>query len=47
MCSGAIVLYGIRTVVVGENRTFMGEEEWLREVEAFAWTSFRTRPASP
>jgi cytosine/creatinine deaminase len=30
MCSGAIVLYGIRTVVVGENRTFMGEEEWLR-----------------
>ena len=31
MCSGAIVLYGIRTVVVGENRTFMGEEEWLRE----------------
>jgi cytosine/creatinine deaminase len=31
MCSGAIVLYGIRTVVVGENRTFMGEEGWLRE----------------
>jgi cytosine deaminase len=31
MCSGAIVLYGIRTVVVGENRTFMGEEEWLRD----------------
>ena len=30
MCSGAIVLYGIRHVVVGENRTFMGEEEWLR-----------------
>ena len=30
MCSGAIVLYGIRTVVVGENRTFMGEEDWLR-----------------
>jgi cytosine/creatinine deaminase len=30
MCSGAIVLYGIRTVVVGENRTFTGEEEWLR-----------------
>jgi cytosine/creatinine deaminase len=30
MCSGAVVLYGIRTVVVGENRTFMGEEEWLR-----------------
>src|SRR5947199_826270 len=30
MCSGAIVLYGIPTVVVGENRTFMGEEAWLR-----------------
>jgi creatinine deaminase len=30
MCSGAIVLYGIRHVIVGENRTFMGEEEWLR-----------------
>jgi len=29
MCSGAIVLYGIRKVVIGENRTFMGEEEWL------------------
>lgn len=30
MCSGAIVLYGIPRVVVGENRTFLGEEEWLR-----------------
>lgn len=30
MCSGAIVLYGIPRVVVGENRTFGGEEEWLR-----------------
>src|SRR3954467_10248684 len=30
MCSGAILLYGIPTVVVGENRTFMGEEDWLR-----------------
>jgi len=30
MCSGTIVLYGIPTVIVGENRTFMGEEEWLR-----------------
>jgi cytosine/creatinine deaminase len=29
MCSGAILLYGIPRVVVGENRTFMGEEEWL------------------
>jgi cytosine/creatinine deaminase len=30
MCSGAILLYGIRTVIVGENRTFMGEEDLLR-----------------
>ncbi|WP_018139171.1 MULTISPECIES: nucleoside deaminase [unclassified Thioalkalivibrio] len=30
MCSGAIVLYGIPRVVVGENATFMGEEDWLR-----------------
>lgn len=30
MCSGAILLYGIRTVIVGENETFMGEEELLR-----------------
>ena len=29
MCSGAIVLYGIRKVVIGENRTFLGEEKWL------------------
>ena len=29
MCSGAIVLYGIPTVVIGENRSFMGEERWL------------------
>ena len=30
MCTGAILLYGIPHVVVGENRTFIGEEEWLR-----------------
>lgn len=30
MCSGAILLYGIPKVVVGENKTFLGEEEWLR-----------------
>jgi cytosine deaminase len=30
MCSGAILLYGIPHVIVGENRTFMGEEDWLR-----------------
>ena len=30
MCSGAILLYGIPRVVVGENRTFLGEEQLLR-----------------
>jgi creatinine deaminase len=30
MCSGAILLYGIPRVVVGENVTFLGEEELLR-----------------
>ena len=30
MCSGAILLYGITTVIVGENQTFLGEEELLR-----------------
>lgn len=30
MCSGAILLYGIPRVVVGENVTFMGEEDLLR-----------------
>ncbi|MGI9089322.1 MAG: nucleoside deaminase [Chthoniobacterales bacterium] len=30
MCSGAIVLYGIPRVIVGENTTFQGAEEYLR-----------------
>src|SRR5262245_55875720 len=30
MCSGAILLYGIPRVVVGENQTFRGEEDLLR-----------------
>ena len=30
MCSGTVLLYGIPKVVVGENHTFMGEEELLR-----------------
>jgi creatinine deaminase len=30
MCSGAILLYGIPHVIVGENRTFIGEEDLLR-----------------
>lgn len=29
MCSGAIMLYGIPRVVIGENRSFTGEEQWL------------------
>lgn len=29
MCSGAILLYGIPKVVIGENRTFMGDEQHL------------------
>lgn len=30
MCSGTILLYGIPRVVIGENKTFVGEEELLR-----------------
>ena len=30
MCSGAILLYGIARVVIGENETFRGEEDLLR-----------------
>jgi len=30
MCSGAILLYGIPKVVIGENQTFMGDEEHLK-----------------
>lgn len=30
MCTGAILLYGIRKVVIGENQTFLGEEDLLR-----------------
>ena len=30
MCSGAILLYGIPNVVIGENKTFQGPEEYLR-----------------
>ena len=29
MCSGAILLYGIPVVVIGENQTFAGEEKLL------------------
>ena len=30
MCSGAILLYGIPKVIVGENSTFQGPEDYLR-----------------
>lgn len=30
MCSGAVLLYGIPRVVIGENRTFRGPEDYLR-----------------
>ena len=29
MCTGAILLYGIPRVIIGENKTFLGEEELL------------------
>ena len=39
MCAGAILLYGIPRVIVGENRTFTGEEDLLRGrgVELDVW----------
>ncbi len=30
MCTGAILLYGIPKVIIGENQTFMGEEDLLK-----------------
>jgi len=30
MCSGAVLLYGIPKVIVGENRTFRGPEDYVR-----------------
>ncbi len=30
MCSGTAVLHRIKRVVIGENRTFQGREDWLR-----------------
>ena len=37
MCTGAILLYGIPKVIIGENQTFMGSEDLLKEhgVEVF------------
>jgi len=31
MCSGAILLYGIPRLVIGENQSFLGEEQWLSD----------------
>ena len=31
MCSGTAILYRIPVVVIGENTTFRGEEDWMRE----------------
>ncbi len=31
MCTGAILLYGIKKVIIGENKTFLGSESLLRE----------------
>jgi len=30
MCSGAVLLYGIKKVVIGENKTFQGPEEYVK-----------------
>ena len=30
MCSGAVLLYGIKKVVIGENKTFMGPEKYVK-----------------
>jgi creatinine deaminase len=30
MCAGAVLLYGIPRVIIGENRTFRGPEDYLR-----------------
>lgn len=45
MCTGAILLYGIPRVVIGENHTFTGEEDLLRErgVEVIVLDSDRCR----
>ncbi len=39
MCSGAVLLYGIPRVIIGENESFMGEEAWLRSrgVDVVVW----------
>ncbi len=46
MCSGAIVLYSIPRVIVGENHSFVGEEEWLRS-RSVASRSYKTKSVWP
>ena len=29
MCTGAILLYGIGRVIIGEHRTYLGAEDWM------------------
>lgn len=45
MCSGAILLYGIKKVIIGENESFLGEEELLRSkgVEVVALNNMRCK----
>lgn len=31
MCSGTAILFKIPRVIIGENRTFMGAEDWMRD----------------
>ncbi len=31
MCSGAAVLHKLKRIIIGENQTFQGQEDWLRE----------------
>ena len=45
MCTGAILLYGIPRVIIGENQTFTGEEDLLR-ARGVRSRCDRTRPAS-
>ncbi|KAI9679917.1 MAG: cytosine deaminase [Caeruleum heppii] len=31
MCTGACILYGVRRVVIGENKTYLGGEAYLKQ----------------
>ncbi|KAF1997595.1 cytidine deaminase-like protein, partial [Amniculicola lignicola CBS 123094] len=31
MCTGACIMYGVKRVVIGENKTFVGGEEYLKQ----------------